>query len=86
MSTHDDDHAGPHDDHQLLFLEELVDEHAIVSGDLIEIDSHTWAIHGSVAVDGEVIMAEYSSAEEARFVLGELHEFEVEREGDDLTP
>jgi hypothetical protein len=59
-------------DPQLAFLEELVEEHASVAGDIIEIDAHTWAIHGSIAVDGEVIMAEYDSEEHARIVLEEL--------------
>jgi hypothetical protein len=64
--------AGDDADPQLVFLEELVEEHATVDGDVIEIDAHTWAIHGSIAVDGDVIMAEYDSEEHARFVLDEL--------------
>ena len=59
-------------DPQLEFLEELVSEHATIAGDVVEIDTHTWAIHGSIAVDGDVIMAEYESEEHARIVLGEL--------------
>lgn len=59
-------------DPQLAFLNELVAEHATVAGDVVEIDDHTWAIHGTIAVDGEVIMAEYDSEERARIVLGEL--------------
>jgi hypothetical protein len=59
-------------DPQLVFLEELVEEHATIEGDVIEIDAHTWAIHGSIAIDGDVIMAEYESEEHARFVLDEL--------------
>jgi hypothetical protein len=59
-------------DPQLVFLEELVEEHATIEGDVIEIDAHTWAIHGSIAVDGDVIMAEYESEEHARIVLDEL--------------
>ena len=59
-------------DPQLTFLEELVEEHATIAGDVIKIDAHTWAIHGSIAVDGEVIMAEYDSEERARFALDEL--------------
>jgi hypothetical protein len=39
---------------------------------VIEISAHTWAIHGSIAVDGDVIMAEYDSEERARIVLDEL--------------
>ena len=65
-------------DPQLVFIEELeVEEHAVIAGDVIEIDSHTWAIHGSIAVDGDVIMAEYESEEHARIVLGELFTAEV---------
>jgi hypothetical protein len=59
-------------DPQLMFLEELVEEHATIAGDVVEIDAHTWAIHGSIAVDGDVIMAEYDTEEHARIVLGEL--------------
>ena len=59
-------------DPQLTFLEELVDEHATIAGDVIEIGAHTWAIHGSIAVDGDVIMAEYDTEEHARIVLDEL--------------
>jgi hypothetical protein len=64
--------AGSDADPQLAFLEELVEEHATVAGDIIEIDAHTLAIHGSIAVDGDVIMAEYDSEEHARIVLEEL--------------
>ena len=64
------------DHRQLVFLEELVEEHATVAGDVIEIDTHTWAIHGSIAVDGDVIMAEFDTEEHARTVLGELSDEE----------
>ena len=59
-------------DAQLLFLEEMVEEHTTIAGDVIEIDAHTWAIHGSIAVDGDVIMAEYESEAHARIVLAAL--------------
>jgi hypothetical protein len=59
-------------DPQLVFLEELVEEHATIDGDVLEIDAHTWAIHGSIAVDGDVIMAEYDTEEHARIALDEL--------------
>ena len=59
-----------------MFLEELVEEHATIAGDVVEIDTHTWAIHGSIAVDGDVIMAEYDSEEHARIVLDELSDEE----------
>jgi hypothetical protein len=59
-------------DPQVRFFEELVEEHATIAGDVFEIDAHTWAIHGSIAIDGDVIMAEYDSEERARTVLGGL--------------
>ena len=64
------------DHRQLVFLEEMVEEHATIAGDVIEIDTHTWAIHGSIAVDGDVIMAEFDTEEHARTVLGELSDEE----------
>ena len=64
------------DHRQLVFLEELVEEHATIAGDVVEIDTHTWAIHGSIAVDGDVIMAEFDSEEHAQTVLGELSDEE----------
>ena len=71
-----DDATNEGDHRQLVFLEELVEEHATVAGDVIEIDTHTWAIHGSIAVDGDVIMAEFDTEEHARTVLGELSDEE----------
>jgi hypothetical protein len=59
-------------DPQLALLEELVDEHAVIAGDVIEIDAHTWALHGSIAVDGDVIVAEYATEEQAHVVLAQL--------------
>jgi hypothetical protein len=47
---------------RLRFIEELVDEQATVAGDVLAIDEHTWAIHGSIAMDGDVIMAEFTAS------------------------
>jgi hypothetical protein len=60
------------DSSQLKFIEELIDEHAEVAGDIIEVAVNTWAIHGSIAVDGDVIIAEYSTFAEAKTVLDQL--------------
>jgi hypothetical protein len=68
------------EDPQLVFLEELVQERATIAGDVVEIDAHTWAIHGSIAVDGDVIMAEYESEAHARIVLDELGAAEGSRD------
>jgi len=57
---------------ELTFIEGLLDENAQVAGDIIEIGTSAWAIHGSIAVDGDVIMAEYSTFEEAKSVLDHL--------------
>jgi hypothetical protein len=65
-------HSPSQPDAQLVFLEELVEEHAVIAGDVIQIDADTWAIHGTIAVDGDVIMAEYESEAHARGVLDEL--------------
>jgi hypothetical protein len=67
-------HCPGSPDPQLVFLEQLVAERATIAGDVIELNEHTWAIHGSIAVDGDVIMAEYDSEQRADLVLRELAE------------
>jgi len=57
---------------QLQFLRELVNAHTDIAGDILQIGVETWAIHGSIAVDGDVLVAEYDSLEEARNVLAQL--------------
>ena len=63
---------GEHPDRQLAFLQELLAQRAAISGDGGAVGAHTWAIHGSISVDGEVIMADYDNPNQARLVLGEL--------------
>jgi hypothetical protein len=62
----------PEADPQLSFLEAFVAGYATVAGDVLEITPRTWAIHGSIAVDGDVIMAEFDTEERARIVLHAL--------------
>jgi hypothetical protein len=57
---------------QMQFLEELVESHATVAGDIVQIGMRAWAIHGWIPVDGEVLVARYESAEEATLVLSRL--------------
>jgi hypothetical protein len=64
---HDDD-AGK--------LRELVEEHIQVHQDVIEIDEKTWAIHGLIAYDGEVIAATFASENDAWAGLSRLEEIE----------
>ena len=73
------DQGGAQPDRQLVFLRELIEEHATIAGDIIEVGTDTWAIHGSIAVDGEVLLAEYDTPGEARIALDNLS-WEVEDE------
>jgi hypothetical protein len=66
------DQSGEQPDRQLIFLQELIDEHATIAGDIIEVGTDTWAIHGSIAVDGDVLLAEYDSLDHARIALAKL--------------
>jgi len=59
-------------DRQLQFLRALLDDNASIDGDVLQISETTWAIHGDIAVDGEVLMAEFASYEEARYVLDQV--------------
>ena len=45
---------------------------------MLPIDGNTWAIHGPIAVDGEVIMAEFTDMREAKAAVVQL--FAAERE------
>jgi hypothetical protein len=57
---------------QLEFLRILEEENAAISGDILEIGLGLWGIHGFIAVDGDVLMAEFFSYEDARSVLDQL--------------
>lgn len=59
-------------DHQIAFVERLVAHHATVDGDVVQLAEHTFALHGSLAVDGETILAEYRTEHEARAALARL--------------
>jgi uncharacterized protein involved in tolerance to divalent cations len=53
-------------------VQELVDEHLHASCQLVPIDDQTWAIRGSIAYEGEVILAEFDNREDAELALEEL--------------
>ena len=57
---------------QLEFMAELVNSHTAVAGDIVQIGLTTWGIHGSIPIDGEVLVAEYPSIEEASAALAVL--------------
>jgi hypothetical protein len=56
-------------DRQLEFLLDLLDDDASIDGDVLEVNNDTWAIHGQIAVEGEILMAEFGTYDEARNVL-----------------
>ena len=60
------------DDDKILFLQQLVEDRATIAADVVEVDSHTWAIHGVIPVGGDVIMAEFETETEAKQALGAL--------------
>lgn len=53
-------------------IEYLIHMHARVARDVVQIDPSTWAIHGPIAVDGEVIMAEFNSKDAANGAIDQL--------------
>ena len=53
-------------------MAELIDEHFDFDCNLVQVDAQTWAIHGSIAVDGEVILAEFTAGEAAEVALERL--------------
>ena len=59
-------------DDQLQFLRDLVEENASVSGEVLPIGNNRWAIHGYIPVDGDVLMAEFDSYDQATSTLEQL--------------
>jgi hypothetical protein len=53
-------------------VQEIVEEHIQVSCDLVVIDEHTWAIHGSIAVEGEILVAEFEDRDEAESTVEQI--------------
>jgi hypothetical protein len=64
--------AGAQTDQQLRFLRDLLEENAWISGDVLQIGTAMWAVHGVILVDGNVLMAEFDSYDEARRALDQL--------------
>jgi hypothetical protein len=55
-----------------VFLDALLYEQTQVAGDVIEVGPHTWAIHGVIPVDGDVIIGEFDSPQDAHAALAQL--------------
>jgi len=60
-----------------VMIDAILSQPSRIAGDILEIDAHTWAIHGFIPVDGEVILAEYDAQEAARAVLDRLGAIEA---------
>jgi len=61
-----------HPNDELQFLRELVDEHASIAGDVLQIADNLWAIHGYIPVDCDVLTAEFDSYDKAAHALAQL--------------
>jgi hypothetical protein len=53
-------------------IEGLIQMHARVARDIVQIAASAWAIHGPIAVDGEVIMAQFNSRDAADAAINQL--------------
>ena len=60
-----------------VFIDALIHQRARIAGDIVEINQSTWAIHGAIPVDGEVILAEFDRRENAVEALAWLSEAEA---------
>ena len=70
-----------HSDGQLRVLREFVEEGASIDGDVLEIATDTWVVHGVVGYDGEIPMAVFDTYNEAKHVLDQVPG--TERRGSD---
>ena len=66
-----DPHANQADE-QLQFLRVLVEEYASIAGHVVQVSDKLWAIHGFIPVDGDVLMAEFDSYDQATNVLQQI--------------
>lgn len=58
--------------HGVALLDELMHEQVRVSGGPFLLDAATWAIHGFIPVDGDVILATFQSRLEAEVAITRL--------------
>ena len=68
-----------------VIIDALLHQQARIDGDVFEINQSTWAIHGVIPVDGEVLLAEFDRRENAVEVLASLSEVEALRSVNDGT-
>ena len=61
-------------ENQLEFLHVLEEEDVWIDGDVFEVDSDTFAIHGVIPYGGEVEIATFDTLDEAKHVLDEVRD------------
>jgi hypothetical protein len=66
------DPPKPQSDSGLDLLREMVHENVVIAGDIPQVGANTWAIHGVIPADGEVIIAEFDTYEQAKGVLNRI--------------
>ena len=59
-------------DDRLQFLRDLVAGNASIAGDVVLLRDNLWAIHGFIPVDGDVLMAEFDSYDQATTILDQV--------------
>jgi hypothetical protein len=67
-----DDELGGQSNVYQQIIEDLIQVHARIARDVVQIDPSTWAIHGPIAVDGEVIMAQFNSRAAGDLAIDQL--------------
>jgi hypothetical protein len=63
------DPRGIEPNRQLQSLGELLEEHASLDSDVLEIRADIWALHGVFPFAGQVLMAQFPTYDEAKHVL-----------------
>ena len=56
----------------LEFVRRLLDDDVHIAGDVLDVAPGTWALHGTIPVDGEVLVAEFDSYDAARAALAAI--------------
>ncbi len=74
MNDPRESHPFSQPNNQLQFLEVLLEENASIAGDVLQVGACLWAIHGFIPVDGDVLMAEFDSYDQATNTLEQLPE------------
>ena len=65
---------------QLQFLQILLEENASIAGDVLQVSENLWAVHGFIPVDGDVLMAEFPSYDQATDALDRLPQRTLRRD------